>query len=324
MIQYYVEISLEGRNLSSLSEQELYKLRYALWYFFNIIVVFYTLVMFNLSWKNKLFKVFNNKSLNVPLLFMSNALLYIVLTILSLLAYNLFMGNYGVNITLISLYKNGYIGLTAFAFSYILILNQRSKTAEIENVRLKEEKVKAELASLKEQISPHFFFNTLSSLSAMIRLNDKKESLEFVDKMSQVYRYILESGKRDLVKLKEEVEFLKSYFFLIEKRFGKQLILNITIDPALHETLIPSMALQVLVENAIQHNSKTNSSPLTISVYNENDTINVQNNLQKNNGGESMGIGLPNLMKRYQLIADKEIIIDERDELFTVKLPIIA
>ena len=185
------------------------------------------------------------------------------------------------------------------------------------------ETLKAELASLKEQISPHFFFNTLSSLSSIIRLNGKNESLKFLDKMSQVYRYILESNQNDLVKLKDEIEFLNAYFFLLRKRFGEKLILEIEISPDLNETYIPPMALQLLVENAFQHNTITNSAPLKIKIFNKNGMICVQNNLQKKKSSESFGIGLPNLLKRYQLIAGKEIIINKNTSIFSVKIPVI-
>ena len=323
---YYIDIYI---SKGQLTEDAIFKLRYTLWSFFNTFAVFYFIVIFNYSWKNTVLKDTKSKKFIVQLI-VSNIILIFGLNFLSLISiYNFeIWGKYSLDFTLYEYlikiaYVNSYTIFIAYVFAYIMNLYKKSKTAEIESIKLKEEKMRAELASLKEQISPHFFFNTLSSLSSIIRLNEKNESLEFVDNLSEVYRYILESNQNDLVKLKDELEFLNAYLFLLDKRFGKKLILEVDISPGLYETSIPPMALQLLAENAIQHNTITSLAPLKIRIFTENDMICVQNNLQKKVPGESMGIGLPNLVKRYQLIASKEIIINENTNNFSVKLPII-
>ncbi len=311
------------------------KLNYNLWLFFNTAIVFYIVAMFNYSWKNRLLKKTSSRLFRITQLLLSNAILIIVIAGLSSLPadflfgwFDKYLSNYPLHLSAFErVYKIFYINnfpvIIALGFAYVLSLYQKSKTAEIETIQLKEEKMRAELGSLKEQISPHFFFNILNSLGAVIRTENKSDSLDFVENMSRVYRYILESNQHDLVKLKDEIEFLNAYYFLLKKRFGNKLVLKINISPDLSETSIPPMALQLLVENAIQHNMITNSSPLKINVYAENSMICVKNNLQKKAGYESMGIGLPNLLKRYQFIANKDILIDESEESFVVKLPII-
>jgi len=311
------------------------QMKYSIWLFFNTAIVFYIVAMFNYSWKNRLLKKTSSGLFRISQLVLSNCLLIIVIAGLSSLLADFLFGwfdkypsNYPIYLNLFErVYKFFYINnfpvFIALGFAYVLSLYQKSKKTEIENVQLKEEKMRAELSSLKEQISPHFFFNTLNSLGAVIRTETKSESLDFVENMSRVYRYILESNQHDLVKLKDEIEFLNAYYFLLKKRFEKKLILEIDISPDLYETSIPPMALQLLVENAIQHNMITNSSPLKINIYDENGMICVQNNLQKKVGNESMGIGLPNLLKRYQLIADRDILINEIEDSFIVELPII-
>jgi LytS/YehU family sensor histidine kinase len=261
---------------------------------------------------------------------MSNISLIVGLNFLSLLSNYAFeiWGKYSFEFSFFDYllkfaYVNSYPILIALVFAYIINLYKKSKSAEIENIKLKEEKIKAELSSLKEQISSHFFFNTLSSLSHIIRSNEKNQSLEFVEKLSEVYRYILESNQKDLVNLKDELEFLNAYFFLLDKRFGKKLIVQIDITSDLYLTSIPPMALQLLAENAIQHNSITSSAPLKIKIFNDDNMICVENNLQKKETGNSTGIGLNNLLKRYQLIANKVITIKENKDRFIVKLPVI-
>jgi LytS/YehU family sensor histidine kinase len=222
-----------------------------------------------------------------------------------------------------AIYGNNLLMITAYLFSYILNTNIKSRVAEIENIKLKEENIAAELASLKEQISPHFFFNTLSSLSTVIRLQTKEDSLEFVENLSNVYRYILESSEQNLVKLEDEINFIEDYFYLLKNRFGDKIELEKDISSDYNNTFIPPMALQLLVENAIQHNVISNESHLIISLQIDKKYIVVSNNFQKKPSSENFGVGLANLVKRYKLITNKDIIIEQQEKSFTVKLPVI-
>jgi len=320
-IMFVVDMITDGKQISLLSERESVFIQNSVWFLVNSIILFYVTAVFNFSWNNRMGRSNRFRPFNVFFIFITNMILLFGLSTLGSVIYKFYFQE---NIsTFIMALKNLFVFIFALLFAYILILIEKNRTAELDYARLKEEKIKAELVSLKEQISPHFLFNTLNSLSSVIRLSDKNESLKFVDKMSQVYRYILESNRQDLVKIKDEIEFLGAYFFLLEKRFGKKLVLEMDISPGLYETFIPPMAMQLPVENVFQHNTITNSSPLTIKIFDKDKMIWIQNNLQKKKGSESFGIGLANLMKRYRLIAGKEIIIKENTDSFIVKLPVI-
>jgi sensor histidine kinase YesM len=208
--------------------------------------------------------------------------------------------------------------------TYLLLQIQQNRAAEARLVQIKEEKVKAELSALKDQISPHFFFNTLSSLSAVVRNGPKKEGLEFIREMSNTYRYTLTSRQHDLVALSEEMEFLKAYTFLLKKRFESGFHVEINIPEELLKTgKIPPMSLQLLVENGIQHNVITGESPIIFTVYVEEDMICIRNTLNRKENSEGFGSGLKNLANRFSLIAAKDIVIQQDESYFTVKLPLL-
>lgn len=207
----------------------------------------------------------------------------------------------------------------------ILILQERNRITELENARLQEEKTRAELEVLKAQINPHFLFNSLNTLSAIIRTGEKAQGLELVEKMAHVFRYVLQSRDHDMVPLSQELAFLDAYFFMLKSRFGDKLALEIDLDLETRETSIPPMSLQILVENAVKHNMVTRKKPLTVWIRKQGNLLEVGNNLQpKQNLEEGYGIGLANLSKRYQMIVRKEISIEKRENQFIVYLPVIS
>ena len=191
----------------------------------------------------------------------------------------------------------------------------------IENERLKQQNLQTELVALKNQIDPHFLFNSLNSLTCLIRDND--EATQFVKKLSFMYRYILQSGDRDLVSLKEELKFLESYSYLIKARYRDRFTIDIEIDEKYLEKEIPPLALQLLVENAVKHNEISETNPLTVKIFYKNGFIYVENILKPRTVmAEGTGNGLMNLDKRYYLIAKQNIVITKDDNIFSVKLPI--
>lgn len=222
------------------------------------------------------------------------------------------------------LYINVSITVIAAAVGFLLNLVQRIRRTELENARLKEEKASAELAVLKEQVSPHFFFNTLNSLSAVIRTGSKKDSLEYVQEMSDVYRYILDSESKDTVTLAQELAFLDSYLHLLTRRFGRNLRVAITISDDLLSRLIPPLSLQVLLENAVKHNSISGETPLHVSVESRNGCVLVRNNVTGKKATAGHGTGLANLNKRFSMIMGSEIAIQMDDSRFAVTLPLAA
>ncbi|WP_164914227.1 sensor histidine kinase [Aquimarina sediminis] len=191
----------------------------------------------------------------------------------------------------------------------------------LENERLKQQNLQKELTALKNQINPHFLFNSLNSLNSIVR--DNKEATTFVHKLSFMYRYILQSGDRDLVSLKEELKFLESYIHLVKTRYRDRFTIDVSIDEKYLEKEIPPLALQLLVENAVKHNEISKSNPLHVLVYVKDGFIYVENRIRpRTSFVDSTGNGLMNLDKRYFLLKKEHISISNADNVFRVKLPI--
>ncbi len=287
-----------------------------------VMLVFFTL--YNYSWKN----YFIPKK-NMFLIILSNLVLLIIFLYVNL-AISKYITKTHPNIVFTLEYVKDYfinhsLVLTiAFVAPYMLLRLEKARIVEVNLIQLKEEKGKAELAALREQISPHFFFNTLSTLSTIVRNEDRETGLDFIQDISTTYRYTLTAVKEDLVLLQDELDFINSYVYLLQKRFGKKLQFEMNIPKKYMHTKIPPMSLQLLIENAIQHNIITQASPLKISIFIIDNKVCISNNIQKKERVESFGIGLKNLKNRYRLLTESDINI-ERDSLkFTVKLPIIS
>jgi two-component system LytT family sensor kinase len=219
------------------------------------------------------------------------------------------------------LLRNVLIAFVAMLVTHAIELLENLRHEKIKTLTLQHQHVETELAALKAQIDPHFFFNSLNALNVLIRENTK-EALAFVDHFSQSFRYILENKEQKLVTVREELVFLESYLFMMEKRFASGLVVNIRIATDLYTRRMPQFALQLLVENAVKHNQVSARHPLTVAIYSEPDHIVVKNNLQKKQSAKGYGIGLANLSKRYQLIHNAEITVLTGPTHFEVKLPI--
>lgn len=181
-----------------------------------------------------------------------------------------------------------------------------------------------EFESLKNLINPHFLFNCLNTLSSLIA-EDPPRAGRFLDELSKVYRYLLFSNQQALSALENEINFIRSYYQLLKTRYGNALELNVDVAPLYHRYLIPSLSLQLLVENAVKHNIASNDHPLVIDIFTtEGNQLIVNNNLQRKLvKGISTHIGLENIKMKYQLLhqAGFQIIEDEKN--FTVALPLI-
>ena len=196
-------------------------------------------------------------------------------------------------------------------------------TAVTESALLKQKNAETQLDALKSQVNPHFLFNSLNSLSSLIQ-SDPLKAVDFVHKLSGVYRYLLQSNDKKLITLKEELNFLRAYLHLLQTRFGKALHYSITFDPVSENYLIPPLTLQLLVENAVKHNIVSTDHPLILVITTNNDRLLVKNNLQKRKSPVvSHHIGLVNLLSRYQIVTDAEVEISETQEAFVVNLPLI-
>jgi LytS/YehU family sensor histidine kinase len=157
----------------------------------------------------------------------------------------------------------------------------------------------------------------------VIRTEKKPEALDFVENLSQVYRYILDSETSDTVTISEELAFLRAYAYLLKKRFGDNLKMQITVDKNLEDHRIPPMALQVLIENVVKHNQLSSKHPVTLTIENQGNMLAVMNNVQKKDNAGGHGLGLVNLNKQYKMISGREIEIASNETQFIVKLPIL-
>ncbi|PKP32893.1 MAG: hypothetical protein CVT99_02495 [Bacteroidetes bacterium HGW-Bacteroidetes-16] len=222
------------------------------------------------------------------------------------------------------LWKYVYLIPSAVLLSYLLKLIVKKRVVELTNARLIEENLSIQLTTLKDQIKPHFLFNTLNTLSGIIRNEPRDEGLKFVDDLASVYRYILEQSNHDLVELSVELDFAHSYIRLLEKRFHKKFVTEIDIPDKYLTYQIPPLTIQMLIENAMKHNEFSDASPVNIRIYIENKNVVIENNiLPKTSDSSGLGIGLQNLSMRYKILTDQEIVINKIQNKFVVRLPLI-
>ncbi len=193
-----------------------------------------------------------------------------------------------------------------------------------EREKLQEEKQHSQLLILQSQINPHFLFNSLNVLEMLAEGKDEN-TVPFIRQLAAVYRYILQNQAKELNSVKEELNFIKAYSFLLETRFGNNLRLIMDVPEQYYTKLIPPLTLQLLVENAMKHNIASASKPLTIHVMTEgNQYLVVKNNLQrKTQSVPSNKIGLENIKQRYALLGNKAIKISTDNKEFSVAIPML-
>ncbi|MCU0358811.1 MAG: histidine kinase [Cyclobacteriaceae bacterium] len=196
------------------------------------------------------------------------------------------------------------------------------KQSVLDAEKLKHENVIARYERLKDQVNPHFLFNSLNALTNLVYENQDLAA-KFIKQLSEVYRYVLDTRDKELVSEDEELKFLESYVFLQQIRFGDNL--RIDIDTKGELTMFPPLVLQMLVENAIKHNEISTEHPLTIRVKKEDGYVVVENSLQRKSSvnPDSKGVGLANIISRYEFLSKGEVIIAEEEGRFVVKLPVI-
>lgn len=214
------------------------------------------------------------------------------------------------------------VGVVVLFISYIIYLSEKRQLMALQYETLKTENMQIRYEALKNQLNPHFLFNTMSILDSLVD-EDKQRTHEYIQRFSSVYRYILQN--RECVTLAEELNFVDNYFGLLKVRYGEALTLKIEIDPIFRSYSIIPLGLQMLLENAVQHNIISCQTPLciTISTTTEHE-LRVSNNYQpKPMKTSGTGIGLANLAERYQLKWKRDITIEQTTEVFQVTLPLI-
>ena len=201
----------------------------------------------------------------------------------------------------------------------------RWRLSLIETERLRQENISSQLDALKSQVNPHFLFNSLNTLTYLIP-EDEERAVRFVQRLSKVYRYILEIRDRALITVAEELDFLDAYQFLLKERFGENLQIHLQLDPAVKQLQMIPLSMQMLLENAIKHNIISKERPLhiEITVGTRNGTLLVRNHLQpKLQKQESTQVGLDNIRRRYAFYTNADIQISEEDGWFSVELPLL-
>ncbi|MEZ4796733.1 MAG: 2TM domain-containing protein [Flavobacteriaceae bacterium] len=200
---------------------------------------------------------------------------------------------------------------------------------QLQKNKIKEQKVIAGTASakfdaLKNQLDPHFLFNSLNVLTSLIDENPESAQ-KFTTALSKVYRYVLEQKNKDLVTVDEELEFAKTYMSLLKMRFEDSIIFEIPEQASNPESKVVPLSLQLLLENAVKHNMVTSSKPLHIKIYETNNSLVVENNLQpKQIVKKSSGVGLDNIKQRYDLLTDRKVNINQQASSFAVAIPMLT
>lgn len=220
-------------------------------------------------------------------------------------------------------FRGVLINLTIYMFLNLLYQAHRNQLMAIELERTKADNLGAQYELLKQQVNPHFLFNSLSTLKSMIEIGDQ-HSADFTHNLSDFYRFTLENRKSNVITVSEELNILKSYIYLLKARFENGISLDIVLEETALHCFIPPFTLQLLVENCIKHNIVSLEKPLQIRLVVSGTFLVLENKLQlKNKAEPSTQLGLQNINERYLHLINKKIEIQKSTDLFTVKLPLI-
>lgn len=198
------------------------------------------------------------------------------------------------------------------------------RETKLEAEQLSKEKLQTQLNGLLQQINPHFLFNSLNTLSQLVTENPNGAQ-KYISDMSRVYRYLLRTNDHELTTLANELQFIESYFHLLQTRFGKGVEMTVNVQPVHTSLLLPPLTLQLLVENAVKHNTVGKNKPLRIEISATDTLVTVKNNLQKKSiRVESGKVGLSNIAEKYRLINKSSISVSDQDGFFTVSVPLLV
>lgn len=214
-----------------------------------------------------------------------------------------------------------FLSLVCYIIFHALFTSDMLQRSRIEVEQLKQAGLRAQVIGLQQQLSPHFLFNSLSTLKSLAEDESVKE---FVVQLSLIYRYLLAGSERQIVTMAEELEFVEAYIFIQEKRFGSAISVSIDIPERYMKAILPPLSVQLLIENTIKHNAFSYEEPLDISIYVDNDEqLIVSNQLRpKTIHAEGTGLGLQNIRERFQLLLNKDIAVTTSPDHFTVSLPL--
>lgn len=221
-------------------------------------------------------------------------------------------------------YTNFFVSGLVVGCVLVIRLVFQKQNIMLENETLKREALQSQFESLKNQLSPHFLFNSLTALKTLVQeAPDKAQN--YINSLSKALRYTLQSNEKQLVTLQEEMSFMESYLYLIRMRYDTNLTVTTAIEESLLSYKIPPLTIQTLVENAIKHNEISKRRPLKIEILTTaGESLRVVNDLQqKLTGEEGTGIGLTNLSKQFNLLIGRDILIRQENMQFIVEIPLI-
>ncbi len=227
--------------------------------------------------------------------------------------------------------NNALTIVIAISIFYLILnrkANARMKDMELQAEQLKKENALAQYEALKNQVSPHFLFNSLSILSSLVH-TDAHLSERFIDQLSKAYRYILEQKNNDSVSLKTELDFIRSYAFLLKIRFEEKFDVKIEIsDTEAAKYQVAPLTLQLLIENAVKHNKMSAKDPLRVTIRKDEKNLIVENPVQSREANDpiivSTGIGLNNIINRYRLLTAHPVEIIKLSRIFRVQIPLLS
>lgn len=221
------------------------------------------------------------------------------------------------------LLKCSFAVVVSILYSWIYVLISQQQAVAMENERLKNENLTTRYNMLVGQINPHFFFNSLNSLSMLVREKHDDKALVYIDQLSYTFRYIIQNGQNTLITLGEELDFIEAYGYLFKIRYADKFFFDVDVPDSYRAWELPALSLQPLVGNAVKHNAITRSNPLRISMRVVGEWLEVSNpKAPKLEPEPSTGIGLENLSSRVRLITGRDIEIIDTAAEFTVRVPL--
>ena len=245
--------------------------------------------------------------------------------LVQVIMYKILYGSLPENPVYWGLRSSGFAILISFIVSLIFVavaFFQNWKNSLLEAERFQAEMLMYKYEALQNQINPHFLFNSFNVLSDLV-YEDQKRAVHFIRQLSHLFRYVLDSRDKELVPLKEELEFIEAYTYLLQTRFENKLTIRKNFKEEKHEMIVP-MTLQLLIENCIKHNEISARQPLSIEISRKGDYIRVSNRLQPlASPVDSKKTGLSNIRQQFKYFTPKEIITDQTGDVFVVDVPLI-
>ena len=223
----------------------------------------------------------------------------------------------------ILIFQFAILGVFATVFGYLSYLYDSRQEKERELAQIRIDSLQTQLGALTNQINPHFFFNSLNGISSLVRKQDQERTLNYIDRLSDIFRYTLQSEKRGLVPLREELEFVEAFRSVMEVRYANKLHIAIDVPEHLKEKTVPVLSLLPLLENVTVHNRIDSDHPMYITITSRDKAILVSNTLQpKKSAPSTNGTGLDNLSHRYQVLKGMDISVEKDEKSFCVILPL--